>query len=99
MKRYILIFAALALAPFTTLGGEPNAAGTWKWSLDGQNGDTIRTTLKLKQDGDKLTGSYTNQFGQAEITDGSLKDGEISFKVNRDRPVKLPPFLIPAEMP
>ena len=78
------IFAALALAPFTTFGGDTNAAGTWKWSLDGQNGDTIHTILKIKQDGDKLTGSYTNQFGQAEITDGSLKDGEISFKVKRE---------------
>src|SRR5687767_438359 len=24
----------------------------------------------------KLTGHYTNQFGKAEITDGSLKDGD-----------------------
>jgi hypothetical protein len=84
MKRFILIFAALALTPFTTFGGDTNAAGTWKWSFDGQNGDTIRTVLKVKQDGDKLTGSYTNQFGQAEITDGSLKDGAISFKVKRE---------------
>jgi len=80
----MLVFAALALAPFTTFGADTNAAGTWKWSFDGQNGDTIRTILKVKQDGDKLTGSYTNQFGQAEITDGSLKDGEISFKVKRE---------------
>jgi hypothetical protein len=65
MKRFMLIFAALALAAFTTFGADTNAAGTWKWSLAGQTGDTI---LKLKQDGEKLTGSYTNQFGKAEIT-------------------------------
>ena len=84
MKRLILIVAALAFAPFITLAGDTSAAGTWKWSLATQNGDPIRTTLKLKQDGDKLTGSYTNQFGKAEIEDGSLKDGEISFKVKRE---------------
>jgi hypothetical protein len=81
MKHFILIFTALALAAFTTLGAETNAAGVWKWSLTEQTGETI---LTLKQDGEKLTGSYTNQFGKAEITDGSLKDGGVSFKVKRD---------------
>ena len=77
----MLIFAALALAAFTTFGAEPNAAGVWKWTLTEQTGETI---LTLKQDGEKLTGSYTNQFGKAEIADGSLKDGGISFKVKRE---------------
>ena len=81
MKRFMLVFAALALAAFTTFGGDTNVAGIWKWSLAGQNGETI---LNLKQDGEKLTGSYTNQFGKAEITDGSLKDGDITFKVKRE---------------
>jgi hypothetical protein len=82
MKRLMLIFATLALAAFATFGGDTNAAGIWKWSLAGQNGDTI---LKLKQDGEKLTGNYTNFAGKAEITDGSLKDGDITFKVIRER--------------
>jgi hypothetical protein len=80
MKRFMLLFAAHALAACTTFGGD-TGAGIWKWSLAGQKGDTV---LKLKQDGEKLTGSYTNQFGKAEITDGSLKDGDITFKVKRE---------------
>ena len=81
MKAFILIFAAVALAAFTTFGADTNADGVWKWSLAGQNGETI---LKLKQEGEKLTGTYTNQFGKAEISDGSLKDGNIAFKVERE---------------
>ena len=81
MKRFILIFTALTFAALNSFGGDTNAAGIWKWSLAGQNGVTI---LKLKQDGEKLTGSYTNQFGKAEITDGSLKDRDITFKVKRE---------------
>ena len=81
MKRFMLILAALALAALTTFGGDTNAAGIWKWSLAGQTGETV---LTVKQDGEKLTGSYTNQFGKAEITDGSLKDGDITFKVKRE---------------
>jgi hypothetical protein len=89
MKVFVLIFAAVALAAFTTLGGDTNAAGIWKWTLSGQVGETI---LKLKQDGEKLTGTYTNQFGKAEITDGSLKDGDISFRVKRE--LNGQPFII-----
>jgi hypothetical protein len=80
MKRFILILAALAFAAFTSFAGDTNVS-TWKWSLAGQNGDTI---LRLKQDGETIAGTYTNQFGKAEITDGSLKDGDIAFKVKRE---------------
>jgi hypothetical protein len=80
MKRFALIFATIALAALTTFGGE-NAQGVWKWSLAGQTGET---TLNLKQEGEKLTGSYTNQFGKAEIMDGSLKERDVSFKVKRE---------------
>jgi hypothetical protein len=80
MKRFMLIFAALVLAAFTSFA-DATDADIWKWSLPGQNGETI---LKIKQDGEKLTGSYTNQFGQAEITDGSLKGDDIAFKVKRE---------------
>jgi hypothetical protein len=80
MKRFILICAAVAFAAFTTIGAE-NAAGTWKWTLSEQSGETI---LTLKQEGEKLTGSYTNQFGKAEINDGTLKGDVVSFKVKRD---------------
>jgi hypothetical protein len=77
----MLSFAVLALATVTTFGGDTNAAGIWKWSLAGQNGDTI---LRLKQDGEKLSGNYTNQFGAKDITEGKLKDGDITFKVRRE---------------
>jgi hypothetical protein len=81
MKRFMLPFAAITLAAFTTFGAEMNAAGVWKWSLTEQTGETI---LTLKQEGQKLTGSYTNQFGKAEITEGSFKEGNVAFKVNRE---------------
>lgn len=79
MKRLTLLFA-LAFAPLAVFAGNTDA-GTWKWSLAGQTGDTV---LTLKQDGEKLSGIYTNQFGQTQISDGALKDGDITFKVKRE---------------
>ncbi len=81
MKHLILICAAFTLAGFTSFAADSNAAGVWKWSLSEQSGETI---LKLKQEGEKLTGSYTNQFGATEIIDGLLKGDVVSFKVKRD---------------
>src|SRR5688500_1766819 len=81
MKRCMLICAALALAAFTSFGADTNAAGIWKWSLTEQTGETI---LTLKQEGEKLTVNYTNQFGKAEIREGSLKGSDIGFKVKRE---------------
>jgi hypothetical protein len=61
--------------------------GTWKWTVPGrQGGEARELTLKLKLDGDKLTGSMPGRNGQeTAIEDGQYKDGEISFKVTRER--------------
>jgi len=62
-----------------------NVTGTWKWSFTGQNGQSRETTAKLKQDGDKLTGTISGRQGgnDTEITDGKVKGDEVSFKVKR----------------
>jgi hypothetical protein len=63
----------------------PRLTGTWKWSIPGQNGETFETTLKLKQDGDKLSGTLTGRFGDAPIQDGKFEDNTVSFKAERER--------------
>jgi hypothetical protein len=41
--------------------------------------------LKLKLEGDKLTGSMPGRDGQeSPIADGSFKDGKVSFSVTRE---------------
>jgi hypothetical protein len=63
-----------------------NPTGTWKWTVPGQGGQTREMTLKLKLDGDKLTGAMVGRNGQeTAIEDGQFKDGEVSFKVTRER--------------
>lgn len=63
------------------------AAGTWTWTFQRPNGgDAIEVTLKLKQDGDKLTGTITGPGGnETEIKDGKVKGDEVSFDVVRER--------------
>ena len=58
--------------------------GTWKWTQPGPGGDRDMV-LKLKQDGDKLTGTITGFGGQDNaIEDGKVDGDKISFKITRD---------------
>ncbi|MBI4657629.1 MAG: hypothetical protein HY735_02065 [Verrucomicrobia bacterium] len=68
---------------------EPNtttATGTWKWSTRTPNGQAFETTLRLKQDGEKLTGVQLGRGGEVPIRDGQIKENKVSFRVIRERP-------------
>src|SRR4051812_46598590 len=57
--------------------------GTWKWTTHSPNGE-IETTLKLEAKDGKLAGAYSNQFGDAAISNASIKGDVIAFEVVRD---------------
>jgi hypothetical protein len=79
--------AALGLVVVLAVDAPALAAdptGTWKWTVD-RNGTTVETTLKLKQEGDKLTGTITGRQGnETAIEDGKVSDDKVSFKVTRE---------------
>jgi hypothetical protein len=83
MKRLrILTLATLALAGASAVqAGDP--AGAWNWSITTPNGDTIDVSLKLELKDGKLTGTYSNRFGDAPIKDASFKDDVVAFSVDR----------------
>lgn len=63
-RRLVLMLSVLALmlcvCAQTRAADKPaNVTGTWVISQQSRNGNTMETTLKLKQDGDKLTGTVT----------------------------------------
>src|SRR4051812_42506225 len=61
-----------------------DATGTWKWSVE-RNGQTFETTLKLKQDKDKLTGTITGRNNtETMIEDGKVEGDDVSFQVTRE---------------
>jgi type V secretory pathway adhesin AidA len=64
-----------------------DVAGTWKWSVE-RNGQTFETTLKLMQDGEKLTGQVINvrdgNETKTDIEDGKISGDTVTFKVTRE---------------
>jgi hypothetical protein len=86
---WALVFAlGVAFSGVATVAkaADKGAAGTWTWTVN-RNGQDVTTTLKLKQDGEKLTGTVKGQQGnETEIKDGKItKDGDVSFTVERER--------------
>ena len=78
-----LLVLGLSSAAFAA--DKASATGKWKWSME-RNGQTIENSVTLKQDGEKLTGSVTGRSNtETPIEDGKVKDGEVSFKVTRER--------------
>ncbi len=61
-----------------------DATGTWKWTVE-RGDNTIEQTLKLKQDGEKLTGTISGRQGsETEIEAGKVMDDTITFKITRE---------------
>jgi hypothetical protein len=61
-----------------------NPTGTWKWSVTFNN-NTREQTLKLKAEGEKLTGSMLGRNNQeTPIENGTFKDDKVSFTVTRE---------------
>ncbi|HET6883302.1 MAG TPA: hypothetical protein VFI31_24240 [Pirellulales bacterium] len=77
-----LILTSAATALKAEEGTDPT--GTWKWSVT-RNNQTREMTLKLKLEGDKLSGAMLGRDNQERpIEDAKYKDGEVSFTVTRE---------------
>ena len=83
MKRMAAVICVLAVAGMARADDKSNPTGTWKYTAD-VNGQSIEVTIKLKLEGDKLTGSVSVLDTETKIEDAKYKDGEASFTVNRD---------------
>lgn len=87
MKRLVGAVLSLMVIGLTSAAlAAENPTGTWKWTTTFNN-QSRESTLKLKLDGDKLTGVYVGGQSNTEtpIEEASLKDDTISFKVTRER--------------
>ena len=89
----ILLGAALLTGALLQAQAEDkkiDPTGTYVWTMPGRNGGPDRKmTLKLKSEGDKVTGKLgapgrDGEVRETEIKDGTIKGDEVSFKVVRE---------------
>jgi hypothetical protein len=73
---WVVLFLALA-----SNAAGANLSGNWKGDLKMADGNTLETALVFKLDGEKLTGTVANQYGEEQITEGTVQGDDISFIV------------------
>ena len=67
-------------APPAAASGDP-ISGEWDASADA-GGTTIPVTLKMKLEGDKVTGSSDSAQGSAPLSKGTYKDNKLTFSLD-----------------
>lgn len=85
--RFLILAAGLAVAAAITVNAQDKKleiTGTWKSSFTNQDGQVRESTIKLKAEGEKLTGTISGRNNDTPIEEGKIKNDEISFKVTRE---------------
>jgi hypothetical protein len=82
-----VVMTAIALSAQTPSPAPPkpvSVAGKWNMTLELSIG-TATPTLDLKQDGEKITGTYTGRYGTSQLQ-GTLKGRvlEFAFQIDAD---------------
>jgi len=78
MSRLLLIALLTGLVCVPLLAHD--ISGNWEFAVDTAAGSGSPSFV-FKQDGEKLTGTYTGLFGKADLT-GTVKGDQIDFKFN-----------------
>lgn len=90
LKKHLTPLLAIAILAIGTAVQAADATGTYGWTRPGRNGGADqKLTLKLKVEGDKLTGTLTSPSRDGgttdtKIADGKVKGEEVSFTVTRE---------------
>ncbi len=90
LKFLAAIFAA-CLITVSAFAADASPTGTWKWSQPGRGGgNATERSMKLALKDGKLTGALEgfqmgdNKIPDQEISDGTFKDGVVSFSVTTE---------------
>lgn len=80
--RFVTTALILVLVVTAHLAAQTNVTGEWLFNVttDGGGGTP---TITFKQDGEKLTGKYAGQLGNADLT-GTVKGNAIQFTFTVD---------------
>ena len=78
MQRLLVVALVAGCAGLVGLAqaGDDDPTGTWQWTTPKGVG-----TLKLKLEGEKVTGVMVRKAGDLKVEDGIFKGGAISFRV------------------
>jgi len=78
----VAVAAMLSATQTNAQADKVNVTGKWLFNVETGAGSGT-PTMTFTQDGEKLTGKYNGQFGNADLT-GTVKGQDIAFSFNVD---------------
>jgi hypothetical protein len=78
MRRLLAAALVLACSGLMASARSADTDPTGTWTFPTPKGEA---SVKLKREGDKVTGAMIRRAGDLRVEDGILKDGAISFRV------------------
>ena len=81
MKRRLFVLGSFLTLMLLPTASATDLNGKWKGDLNGPDGNALEINFDFKVDGEKLTGTVANTYGEEQITDGVVKGDDISFVI------------------
>ena len=87
MKHHPLIAVLLSLALGTAGAGAANISGTWACAIDQKDDDSpMKVTFVFKQEGERLTGAYSDAIRRDLPITGVVKGNKVEFSYEAKPP-------------
>ena len=79
MRNRIFVFGAIVLLALVAAASAADLNGKWKGDMKMPDGGSLEISFNFHVDGEKLTGTVANTYGEEQITEGSVKGDAIAF--------------------
>ena len=81
MRTFVIAFSAIVMLTGLTAANATDLNGKWKGDMKTPNGDMLEINFNFQVNGEKLTGTVANTYGEEQITEGTVKGDAISFVI------------------
>jgi hypothetical protein len=84
MRNRVFLLTVLLTVAFLAVASSANAAdltGKWLGTMQTPDGQSLEINFNFQVSGEKLTGTVASSYGEEQISEGTVKDGAISFVV------------------
>src|ERR1035438_7560672 len=82
MRSFVFVISAIVtLARLAAAANAADLNGKWKGDMKTPNGDALEINFNFQVNGEKLTGTVANTYGEEQITDGTVKGDAVSFVI------------------
>ena len=79
MRKRMFVIGAIALLALLTAASAADLNGKWKGDMKTPDGGNLEINFNFQVNGEKVTGTVANTYGEEQITDGLVKGDAISF--------------------